>query len=229
MAVWYGLVPSDRRSAWLSDLTDLGAWVATVGPLAALLVLATVIAYTLVHLVEVHDHVYDRHLVGWRKRYADDFIIPALLKPYRHRIDGDIDAVIDQDPREFLDQMFYHFVGDRDTQIRHNLVVRVYEALTKYWFTQMIEIASISLFAVTAAWTLFAWLTSRSATNALVILGVSLVVLALAHAAAVAIRRRSIQPATAAEIQDIWRCCSSKHEEQFQRFCSKYGVSLRDA
>jgi hypothetical protein len=224
--IWLGLLSETHRKTITELLPSVATWLANTGFLVGGLVLAGVVSHVLVHILEIHDHVYDRYIIKWRQQYAATFIIPRLLDPYKDRAGSDLETVAQQNHGEFLRELFYHFVGDRDTRIRSNLVVRVYEVLAKYWITQLAEIAFFSLTLMALIWIVFSGSLARSY---VIVLAIGLVGFAISRALALLLRKVSIPPATEAEILDIWRCCSMEHEEHMRRFCEKHGVELRSA
>lgn len=106
----------------------------------------------MVHVLEVHDHIYDKYIVRWRKKYVLEYIIPELLAPSRDRLPANAIEVAKQNWKLCMKRLFYHFATDYEPQINQNLLVRFYERVTKYWLSQLAEVALILLAILTVAY-----------------------------------------------------------------------------
>ena len=132
----------DTTVQLLEKTTGGWAWearvAAVIAVVAALTVVLGVVAHVLIEVLDIHDSIYDRVFIGWRARYTEDVILPQLIRSIRNKLPDDFLQVAARHKYEFM-KPFYHFVGDRDTIIRRNTVVRFYEQVTKYWQTQLTE------------------------------------------------------------------------------------------
>ena len=211
LVFFYLLVqPSDRAAllAWSSSLVP--RWVSQLGTPVLLLLAAYLASHLLTHVLEAHDRLYDRYLVGWRRHYDDEVILPALLRPFECESQSAVCDVAKRDPKRFMEAAFYTFVGDRDTKIRRNLVVKFYERITKYWLTQIIEMALLALGVLFLLYAIAAELASlrypsfaplslsRYLSGVLAIAAVFLLARVMAR-----VTLRSVRAATLDEIRDI--------------------------
>jgi len=156
LCLYYLILAEPHRQAVVKSLPEAEEWIGSTGVFGALVIVGGILSYVLVHLIELHDHVYDKYVIGWRDSYAKEKMIPALLAPYRAGCpDGFMEYAIGN-PGKTLDRLFYRFASDRDTKIGKNLLVRFYERVTKYWLTQHLEIAVI-LLVVTSVLYQMAW------------------------------------------------------------------------
>ena len=105
----------------------------------ASLVLFAIIAFLLTEIVQVHDQWYDKYVIKWRFRYATDFILPRLTRPFACHL-GYRFYEAERNVGAFQERLFYPFVGDRDPKIPKNKLVRFYEVITLYWLTQLNEL-----------------------------------------------------------------------------------------
>jgi hypothetical protein len=104
------------------------------------LVIFTGLAFTLIEIIKVHDAIYDKYLVRWRLRYDTDFILQRLLRPFGSRIGRKLYVESERNLKDFMERLYYPFVGDRDGKIGKNVILRFYERITIYWLTQVNEI-----------------------------------------------------------------------------------------
>jgi hypothetical protein len=112
----------------------------------------TVIAFVLTEILQIHDKWYDRYVTKWRHRYATDFILPRLVQPFANFLNYRFHEQAEIYTRQFQEQLFYPFVGDRDLKIPKNRLVRFYEAITPYWLTIINEIVLLFLIALIAVY-----------------------------------------------------------------------------
>jgi hypothetical protein len=102
-------------------------------------------AFILTELFQVHDQLYDKFVIKWRYRYATDFILPRLTHPFASRVNYRFYEEAEEHVRDFQARLYYPFVGDRDTKIPKNSLVRFYEVITVYWLTQINEFVLLLL------------------------------------------------------------------------------------
>ncbi len=98
------------------------------------------LAFLLIEILKVHDHIYDKYLIRWRFRYDIDLILQRLLQPFGFRIGRKVYSEVERNHDEFMEDLFYPFVGDQQHRVGKNLLVRFYERITIYWLTQVNEI-----------------------------------------------------------------------------------------
>ena len=119
--------------------------VALIGPWASVAVVSFVLAWLLFEVLKVHDRHYDRWVIHWRRHYAVDFILPRLVRPFGGNLDDRFLKVAAENLRDFQNSLYYPYVGDRHRLISQNKLVRFYEAVAPYWFTQVNEILIVLL------------------------------------------------------------------------------------
>jgi len=219
---WYFVLLPTHRQA-VTNWPGIAAWVTKAGPVAALLVLAALTSQFMVHLLEVHDHIYDRLIIQWRDRYARKQMIPELLKPYLRELPSGFLNKAVQKPRRTLDVLFYRFAADRDTKIGHNLIVRFYERITKYWLTQIVEMA-VLLFGTFMTVYMLIYHEPMSWARLLFGLGGCAIVLCV-NRVCVWLARKSVWCATKAEIDAIHSSCKVEFEQSLRELCQRYGFN----
>jgi hypothetical protein len=111
------------------------------------MVVFSILAFLLTEIFQVHDQWYDKFIVKWRFRYATDYILPRLIQPFSSRINHRFYETAEEHVKEFQKRLYYPFVGDRDTKIPKNTLVRFYEVVTVYWVTQINEISLLLVMA----------------------------------------------------------------------------------
>lgn len=219
---WYGLLDASERTQLL-QFSPVADWIKAVGVVSALAVVARLLSELLVQIVRLHEK-YDRYVVKWRYNYASRFILPQLLELSEEDLPSGASEVAYANLGEFMEDVFYYFVGDRDTKIRRNLVVRFYEVVTKYWFTQLVEVTSLAVIAVTAVVGVIRQVEAAPiGAGYLWALGVPLAILLL-NRVWIAGLRRQLEKATEAEVRDIGRCCSEEFDARLATFLTKHGI-----
>lgn len=193
-------------------------WLAIVGVLAVLLV----------EMLKIHDHVYDRFVVRWRKAYDTLFILPRMVRPFANRLSPKFfkEAVEHRDT--FMPRLFYAFVQDRDAKIGKNFLVRFYERVALYWFSQLIEMTLVGAFvAVGVMWYL-------NQDNATYVAQVPPVLLAIAaiftlNRWLISLSLPAVRQATEAEINAVHEEHMADFEARLKAVCQDYGVPFDDA
>jgi hypothetical protein len=216
----YALPPS---LAWsLSELfvAPVPKWIADYMAVPAVV---TAVALALFEIFKVHDDVYDKYVIRWRFRYATDLILPRLLRPFAHKLSRPFLEKVEEDPGVFEDALFYPFVGDRDLKIRKNLLVRFYEQVTPYWFSQVNELAVIAVVLGAAIF----WMVGGSGDPAFLnrllrVLFLAALAFALNRLWIRALRER-LRRATADEIDEILARYRGDLEAAVRRVCAEYG------
>jgi hypothetical protein len=200
--------------------------VALVGPWASVGVVSFVIAWLLFEVLKVHDRHYDRHVIHWRRHYAVDFILPRLVRPFGGSIDDRFLDVAADNLRDFQESLYYPYVGDRHRMISQNKLVRFYEAVAPYWFTQVNEILIGLLVLGLLIARLFGGLPDAywaAQTWTIFALAIAFVLNRWAARALLG----SVRRATADEIAEI----HEKHTEDLKRrveeVCARYGLRYR--
>jgi hypothetical protein len=224
-ATYFFVLLERHRAALLSLVPGLSEWVAQVGLVSALLLLGGVVAHFAAHVLEVHDHLYDRYVVKWRDRYAREKMIPFLLSPYQERLSREVMEAALAKPGKTLSKMFYPFAGDRDAKIKQNLIVRFYERITKYWLTQTVEVASLVLVAVTGGYGM-TFYGPKDGKRAVSLILVAIAVIVINRIVAWRLRI-GVWEATKAEIEDIHSSCKDEFESCLEQFCSEHGCAFK--
>lgn len=222
---YFVILTEQQRLAFTNAIPGLPEWLTQVGTFTVALLVGGIVAHVATHVLELHDHWYDKYLVRWRARYARDQMIPALIQPCLSGLPERAVQVLEQHPGATLKALFYPFASDRDMKIRKNLVVRFYERITKYWLSQMIEVACLTLamLAVIYASILWQWPPPARITWTLVAAAIVFLVARIASW-----RLRSvIWEATKDEIQDI----HSSHEAEFKQalvtYLATHGITIQ--
>ncbi len=225
MALWYMALLPDHRQAVIDLVPGVKEWGANVGVLAALLALSAFVSQVMVHILEVDDHLYDRYVIKWRDRYAREEMIPELLRPHAGKLPQGFSTTAIDSPRQTLKRLFYPFAADRDARIGQNFLVRFYERITKYWLTQVAEVALLLLAFLTALyagiWRDWPWPASTAILMLMIILGLFIGNRLLAYLA-----RRSVWEATQAEIQAIHSKCGADFKKALAKLGDEYGFPI---
>jgi hypothetical protein len=148
--VYFRVLPPIHQQVIMTSIEHLtkneiwkGVWGAGLG-----VAIFSCIAFLLTEIIQIHDKYYDRYIIKWRRQYAIDFIIPALVQPFASALNYRFYRIAETNIKDFQEQLYYPFVGDRDMKIPKNKVVRFYEDVTVYWLTQINEIILFSLFSL---------------------------------------------------------------------------------
>lgn len=224
--IFYYLVLTDSHRRALSDFPTLNTWIADVGLLSAALLSGLFLAVVFVHILEIHDHWYDRYLVRWRDRYDRDFIIPKLLEPYSSKLPDGFESIAKSKKKDVLSKLFYEFVRDRDPQISRNTIVRFYERITKYWLSQMSEVVFLlTLCLAFAYWTIGQVEEWPGLAFPIVALVLAISGWILSRLSALVLRRE-VRKATEEEIRAIHIERSEEFREALAAFCRQEGVAI---
>lgn len=181
-------------------------------------------AWFLVFGVEIHDKVYDRHIVRWRYYYDLDYILPFLVRPFTHRIDSRFFETAEKNKLDFMKVLYYEFVGDDKGRVSKNAVVRFYEAVVKYWVTQINELFCIFSFVLTFVYFWFYRSLGLPIDN---LIGTIFLVAFLFAVNRYAVRRsrQNVRPATADEIKEIHQNFAHELEDKIKEVHAKYGLT----
>jgi hypothetical protein len=199
LIAYFVVLPQEHQkqlNTLFGALNDLGI----IGVVVTI-VFGFIASFILIHMFEVHDKLYDRFIIRWRKRYATDFIIPELFKPLITTLDTRFLDLAKKNLRESMN-VFYYFVGDRDTVIRKNLVVRFYESVWKYWATQINEILIIIFSLITAGYIAYYALNDLSFWKLFIVIGI-MITLAIGNRFLIKYFLPFVRTATMEEIEDI--------------------------
>lgn len=227
IAVYYGALPPDHRAALQARLPIAGEWVRGVGALAAFAVVGVALSSFFVHVLEIHDRVYDRRIVRWRATYDRAFILPELLKPLGPRVPLVALTIAQDNSKAAMKVLFYAFVGDREPKIRKNLVVRFYEVITKYWLTQLMEVAALLVVIIDVVYAALdaAYGAPHRPELYWVLVG-GLVAWGLGRIAAVGLRSQ-VADYTKDEIVAIHEQCGEEFRKAAQRFFKEHNCELQ--
>ncbi len=190
-------------------------------------VLFSVIAFVLTELLQVHDKLYDRFVVKWRFRYATDFILPRLIQPFACHVSRRFHDIAEKNIRQFQEKLYYPYVGDRDSLIGKNKLVRFYEVVTIYWLTQMNELILLFLLLLAVAYRVIG--PTNPEYRASLLDAVLIIVGALvANRVWVYLARNKVRQATDDEIDAI----IEEHREDLGRrirsVCEEYGIPFQE-
>lgn len=142
--IYSAVLPSQHREAlegMVSGFPPVVVGSVSVGAVAL------TFAIVVIGILGLHDRFYDSSVIRWRESYDVDFLLPSLLRPLGSRVHPRFweSAVVHRG--KIMRMVFYPLVQDRDGVIGENRRVRFYEAATKYWMTQILEMAIVvSLF-----------------------------------------------------------------------------------
>jgi hypothetical protein len=217
------LPPSHQKAVSASiDVVSNGLWMKGISGLLVF----SLFAFLIVEIFKFHDRVYDRYVIKWRLRYSTDFIVPRLLQPFLSQTDTRIFANIENHMADFMERVYYPFVGDRDLKIGKNLLVRFYERITIYWMTQINEVVIVAVvFLVTAYW-LFGF-SNDVAPYGRNLLGVLLFAVACfgLNRLWVANSREAVREATAREIDAIIQGHLEDLRGRVRAFCQQHSIT----
>lgn len=200
-AVYAVILPSEHREM-VNTLLGLVPSSQLVGS-GVLMVLLGFVGWVMVIGLEIHDKTYDRYVVRWRHDYDLHFVLPALVRPMASELSPRFHEVAAANRYEFM-KTFYHFVADyeHDHKVMENLVVRFYEAVTKYWITQLNELALILVFVALVTY-YFVYRTHGLALDRIVLGTFALVALFGLNRFLITRTRAQVRRATTDEIEDI--------------------------
>jgi hypothetical protein len=189
-----------------------------------IMVLFSFLGWLLIFGFEVHDKVYDRYLIRWRFYYDLDFILPTLARPFTHKLDGRFFQLAQNNKYEFM-KPFYHFVADyeHEHKIKENLIVRFYEAVTKYWITQINEIMLFLLLLLTFIY-YFVYKDLAIPLNTIVNINFIIATVFMINRYAVRRSKETVRLATADEIEDIHNDFLSQLEKELIKLHEKYDL-----
>jgi hypothetical protein len=223
--VWNQLLTPQQQQTIAQSFSDLAA---TQVPAPAIwaVIAATyfVTAYLLSYIFQIHDVVYDGHVVHWRQSYDINFILPNLTEPFSKSLPQSFLRLASENRREFMDP-YYAYVGDGKPGITDNARVRFYERVTIYWATQLNEIFLIViLLAVSVSVTVGDY---PHPTRTLATLYLLLLLLFLANRVILRFSLRSVSKATMDEIKEILDKPQNIHDltATYQKLCLDHGIS----
>lgn len=156
--IWRVVLHDSHRTWLLEQFPYWEEWARNLGAITVAFILGGGLAQLLVHIVEIHDHIYDKYIVKWRKKYVLESIIPELLKPVLNRLPANALEVSRQNWKLCMKRLFYYFATDYEPKINQNLLVRFYERVTKYWLSQLAEVSLIMLAILTVAYGILEYL-----------------------------------------------------------------------
>jgi hypothetical protein len=148
------LLPEHQSIVGLGKASGEGGAFDWAKEVVALAVAAIPLAILLVHYMEFHQRLIDTYLVGWRDRFEARQIVPLLIERSRATDDekGELWARIrHKHPERYMRRLYYAPYADAKRQ-DSALVERLYEALTAYWITQVLEPLLIVLLLATGVY-----------------------------------------------------------------------------
>lgn len=185
--------------------------------------LSWVLSWFLIFFLNLHL-VYDRYFTRWRFYYDLNFILPALVSPFTHKLDRRFSQEAEKNMDEFM-KPFYFFVGDyeHDCKIKENLKVRFYEVAQKYWITQMNEIMTLFSLLITIVY-YFVYKSLSLPLDTIVITSFIIIVFFLINHYAGLRLRESLRIATKDQIEDIHSRFPTQLEDQLKTLHQKFGL-----
>lgn len=197
--VFYAFVITSTQREWMSQVFHQEYLGYFVTPLFFL-----ILGYFLIEVLKVHDKIYDRYIVKWRLKYDLTTILPALIEPFENTTDSQFLDTAKSNRTDFMERLYYEFVGDREHEypITKNYLVRFYEAISAYWYTQVNDIILILLSVISIVLLINALATSQNPNRFIITIGV-IATLFIVNRFAVKRSRSSVAQATMREIHDI--------------------------
>jgi hypothetical protein len=181
------------------------------------------LAFVLIEFLKVHDRIYDKYVVRWRLRFDTDFILQRLLNPFGHRVSRKFYAEAERNLRDFMERLYYPFVGDRDGKIGKNAIVRFYERITIYWLTQVNEIIIGLVVALIAAYRFFGPPEDQYRAQLLTVL-LAVIVVFLVNRLWMYSARVEVRQATAEQIDQITDQHQPDLEQRLQTLCAAHQI-----
>jgi len=108
----------------------------------------TFIAFIVTEVFKIHDQWYDKHIIKWRAYYDVNYILSRLVRPFASSLNARFYQLAEERRSDFMERLYYPFVGDRDSKIPKNKLVRFYESITIYWLTQINEFLLMFIFII---------------------------------------------------------------------------------
>lgn len=187
------------------------------------LIFGFVISFLFVHMFEVYDKVYDRFVIKWRYKYAKDYILPELIRPFKEKVDKEFLKTASKNMREFMN-IFYSFVGDHDVKIRKTAVVRFYDAVWKYWATQINEVFFIMFAMMLIGYTIYYMIKDLQVVS-MITPSIIIVVLGIINRAISIYFLKYVRVMTKEEIEEIHANFKDELEEKVKEISQKFGLS----
>ena len=188
------------------------------------LIFGFVISFLFVHLFEVYDKVYDRFVIKWRYKYAKGYILPELIRPFKEKVDKDFLETASKNMREFMN-IFYSFVGDHDVKIRKTAVVRFYDAVWKYWATQINEVLFILFAMMLIGYSIYYYMTRDLQVASMITPSIIIVVLGIINRVISIYFLKYVRVMTKEEIEEIHENFNDELEEKVKRISRRFGLS----
>jgi len=182
-----------------------------------------VISLLFVHMFEVYDKVYDRFVIKWRYKYAKGYILPELISPFKEKIDKEFLETASKNMREFMN-IFYSFVGDYDVKIRKTAVVRFYDAIWKYWATQINEVFFIIFAMMLVGYTLYYVIQDLQVVS-MITPSILIVVMGIINRAISKYFLKYVRIMTKEEIEEIHKNFKDELEEKVKEISEKFDLS----
>lgn len=226
----YGFIlPSAHQitiRGWFEVVATTEPWKSVVGAGTGLAVFGA-FAFLITEVIKLHDRWYDNVFIGWRRDFDLLFILPRLLQPFISRTNQRFWVEAARNRDDFMERLYYPFVGDVDTRIPKNRLIRFYEVITTYWLTQINELLLVLLLFACTAYALTEF-TRVDHAYAVRLLWTTLVIIGLLALNRLWIHREreSVCRATSDEIQAIHDDEQLKTDlaGRFRAVCEDYGM-----
>lgn len=226
LVLYLFFIPEAQRTA-LGDLFSRIPSEEIVGS-GLIFVVFGLVGWFLIFFLEIHDKVYDQYIIKWRFYYDLDFILPRLFRPLAGNMDPRFFASAQAAKSAFMEP-YYKFVGDfAEHKINENLILRFYEASTKYWITQMHELLLFAILIFTYAY-YFVYKNLELPLDAIVITNIVVVTLMVINRYLVRLSRNQVRLKTTDEIADIHEKFPVELENELEALHQQHGLQYRRA
>ena len=229
MFLYFYLIPEPQRKR-IEDLFSKfssAPIISSIGAAALITGCFVFLSWFLIFVFEVHDKVYDRYFIRWRYFYDVDLILPTLTRPCAPALDPRFFDTAGRHLYHFM-KPYYHFVadGEHDHKISENLILRFYEAITKYWITQINEVLLIAALIIDFV---YFWIYrqlnmdfERVSLTCFII-----IVCAIVNRAGAQLFLNSVRRATLDEIEDIHGRYIPELENELKKLHDKFNLKWR--
>jgi hypothetical protein len=158
-AAYAFILPEPHQTAIVGLLQKIATsepWKSLIGVGTGTAVFAF-LAFLMTEVLKLHDRWYDKYIVRWRADFDVTFILARLLQPFLSRTIQRFWVEAARNRHQFMERLYYPYVGDLETRIPKNTLVRFYEVVTVYWLTQINELVLITLLLLCGVYSLSAF------------------------------------------------------------------------
>jgi hypothetical protein len=223
------LVPESERKHIEDIFSRLSASpiISSIGATALITGAFVLLSWFFIFIFEIHDKVYDRYFIHWRRFYDLDLILPTLTRPFGPHLDPQFFDTAAKHLYKFM-KSYYHFVADgqHDHKINENLILRFYEAVTKYWLTQINEVLLIAALAIDFIY-LWVYQDLNADSSRVAITCFVLIACWVLNRASAQLFLRSVRRATLDEIEDIHSRYLPQLEDELKKIHDKFNLKWR--